>query len=238
MASVTFTQIYWDEKGLPHSVAFDDKYFCEDNGLLESRHVFCGGNRLSERFKALNPNETFAIGETGFGTGLNFLCAWQLFDEHAPQQSKLHFISLDQFPLSASDLIKALSIWPELKNYTDKLTAQYSQISQESPCIIFNNGRVKLTLIYDHVDRALAKIKKEDHKIDAWFMDGFGPAKNPDMWSEQVFEKMAVLSHRETTCATFTVAGHVRRGLRDAGFEVKKAKGVGRKRQMLEGMYL
>ncbi len=236
---ITYTKIRWDEKGLPHSTAFDDKYFCQDNGYDESQYIFCGGNQLKERFENLSAQDSnsFVIAETGFGTGLNFLCAWQLFEQCAPTAAKLHYISLDQFPLSADDLIKALNLWPQLQEYSTQLTVQYPNINIESQHIIFVGGRIKLTLIFDHVLSALAQMRQASYAVDAWFLDGFGPSKNPEMWSPEVFEQMAALSRAGTTVATFTVAGHVRRGLAQKGFSMTKTKGFGRKHQMLQGIY-
>lgn len=234
--SVTFTKLRWDERGLPHSVAFDDKYFCEENGYEESLHVFCGGNDLKARFGSLE-SEDFVVGETGFGTGLNFLCAWQLFETNAPANAKLHFISLDQFPLSPEDLKRALKLWPQLNTYSTQLIAQYSDITQDNMSVVFAGGRVRLTLIYDHVLTALKLMHERSYKTNAWFLDGFAPSKNKDMWSLEVFEGLARLSRSGTTIATFTVAGHVRRGLMEAGFKMEKVPAYGKKFQMLRGTY-
>lgn len=232
-------QLTWDEKGLPHSVQFDDKYFCQENGYSESLHVFCGGNHIRERFEKIyaKDGKAFVIGETGFGTGLNFLSAWQLFDQSVPKDAKLHFVSLDQFPLSLDDLIKALKLWPELEKYSQLLTAQYFKITADRPQIFFQDGRVTLTLIFDHVLRALERMRVAQFQMDAWFLDGFDPAKNPDMWAPEVFQAMACLSHSGTTVATFTSAGFVRRRLMEAGFKMERAKGFGRKRHMLKGVF-
>src|SRR3989338_4863141 len=123
--------IHWDEKGLPHSVQFDDKYFCQDNGYRESLYIFCGGNDLPKRFAELPTNgaHPFVIGETGFGTGLNFVSAWQLFQQYAPLNATLHYISLDKFPLSPEDLKKALMLWPELNRETEQLAERYAALN-------------------------------------------------------------------------------------------------------------
>lgn len=232
-------QLAWDENGLPHSTQFNDKYFCQENGYSESLYVFCGGNDLEKRFKRLNPlvEDQFTIGETGFGTGLNFLSAWQIFDRTAPKQAKLHFISLDRFPLTPEDLEKALKLWPELKSYSAQLIQQYPRIIIQQPTVSFQNGRVTLTLILDDVVCALKRMHQERFQMDAWFLDGFDPAKNPDMWNGEVFQGIARLSYPGTTIATFTAAGFVRRGLAEAGFNMERAKGYGRKRHMLKGVF-
>lgn len=225
--------ITWDEKGLPHSTAFDDKYFCKDDGYAESIYTFCGGNHLTERFQKLD-GETFVLGETGFGTGLNFLSAWQLFERHAPVNAHLHFISLEKFPLCVNDFQRSLGVWKDLSQQADQLVGQYDQICHGSEGK-FLNGRITLTIIFDDVLNALDGMKARSYSIDAWFLDGFAPSKNPEMWSLEVFKRMAAVSHSGTTLATFTCAGHVRRGLEDAGFQMEKAPGFGVKRHMLKG---
>jgi len=178
--TLQISQIGWID-GLPHSVEFDDKYYCEENGLKESEHVFCDGNKLKDRFKALDNSEEaiFTIAETGFGTGLNFLSAWKQFVEHAPVNAQLHFISIDQFPLSKDDLARALSFWGELSHYSRSLIDQYPSPEEPIYELNFDSGRIKLTLIFEHVLKALDRV---DQSIDAWFLDGFAPPeKSPDV---------------------------------------------------------
>lgn len=129
---------------------------------------------------------------------------------------------------------KALSFWPNLKDLSDELIKHYPLISHAWHRLIFDEGRVTLTLLIGDVNEALPKLKGV---VDAWFLDGFSPAKNPDMWQTSLFKEMAKHSHAETTFATFTSAGEVRRGLQSANFEVLKAPGFGKKREMLFGQY-
>lgn len=234
---ITYTELSWDENGLPHSVMFDDKYFCQESGYDEGLHVFCGGNHLKERFAVLSAEKSFVIGETGFGTGLNFLCAWQLFDQHAPAGAVLHYISIDQFPLHKSDLARALNLWPQLKTLSAPLVEQYPSIGQEDKTIEFSGGKVRLSLIFNHVLKGLERMSREHFTMDAWFLDGFAPSKNGEMWSDDVFTGIGALSRPGTTVATFTSAGDVRRGLMNQGFRMEKAPGFGRKRHMLKGEY-
>ena len=232
--------IQWDKKGLPHSVQFGDKYFCEENGLAESKYIFCGGNQLEERWRLLPKDQpgTFIIAETGFGSGLNFLCAWQLWQECAPTNWRLHYMSIDQYPLSVEDLSRALALWPVLNAYAPLLVEQYAAMANNTcPDFYFEKKNIKVTLILEHVVAALDRLKKEERLVDAWFLDGFAPANNPDMWSEDVFARLAALSQSQTTLSTFTVAGMVRRGLACQGFVVEKVKGFGRKRHMLRGYW-
>ncbi|VAX35369.1 tRNA (5-methylaminomethyl-2-thiouridylate)-methyltransferase / FAD-dependent cmnm(5)s(2)U34 oxidoreductase [hydrothermal vent metagenome] len=235
--SFNTADIIWDKKGLPHSVLFDDKYFCKENGLEESKYTFCGGNALEERWQNLSTNNSgiFTIAETGFGSGLNFLCAWQLWNMCAPKNWKLHYISVDQYPFSNQDLSKALSLWPTLKNFTSQLIKQYNPKKHKILLMQFNSNNVNVTLIFDHVLKALDQIKK--YSVDTWFLDGFAPSKNPEMWSEELFKHIANLSCNGTTLSTFTAAGFVRRGLSAQRFTISKAKGFGTKRHMLKGIF-
>ena len=242
MTHVGWAAIQWDKNGLPRSLLFDDKYFCEENGLLESQYIFCGGNQLKERWQNLpvDAEGTFTIAEAGFGTGLNFLCAWRLWRQCSPVNRTLHYISIDQYPLSIDDLSIALKLWPELNSDSQQLIEQYPSAFSPYHDLYFDERNVRLTLVFDHIIDAFDAMNNERvsfQPIDAWFLDGFAPSKNPQMWSEDVFVCMAQLSRPGTTLSTFTVAGKVRRGLNNQGFSISKVKGFGRKRQMLQGVF-
>ncbi|POA98103.1 bifunctional tRNA (5-methylaminomethyl-2-thiouridine)(34)-methyltransferase MnmD/FAD-dependent 5-carboxymethylaminomethyl-2-thiouridine(34) oxidoreductase MnmC [Chromobacterium sinusclupearum] len=224
-------QLDWHD-GQPFSIAFGDVYFSRDSGLEETRHVFLKHNQLEERFAALPPHGRFVIAETGFGTGLNFLCAWQQFEALAPADARLHFVSAEKYPLTPRDLSQALALWPELAPWSAQLLAQYDTLAPGWHRFLLAGGRVTLTLMVGDVLDALPRL---DARIDAWFLDGFAPAKNPDMWQPELFRQMARLSAPGASFATFTSAGVVRRGLAEAGFEVKKAPGHGRKRHISHG---
>jgi len=225
-------QLEWHDNQ-PYSSEFGDVYFSSESGLDETNYVFLAHNQLSARWKKLTQDH-FTICETGFGTGLNFLCAWKIWQETAPHNARLHFISTEKFPLNTDDLQKALSLWPNLKALSNELIKYYPLISNSCHRLIFDEGRVTLTLLIGDANEALPKLKGV---VDAWFLDGFSPAKNPDMWQTSLFKEMAKHSHAETTFATFTSAGEVRRGLQSANFEVLKAPGFGKKREMLFGQY-
>ncbi|MBI3144109.1 MAG: bifunctional tRNA (5-methylaminomethyl-2-thiouridine)(34)-methyltransferase MnmD/FAD-dependent 5-carboxymethylaminomethyl-2-thiouridine(34) oxidoreductase MnmC [Pseudogulbenkiania sp.] len=224
-------QLDWQD-GQPFSRAFGDVYFSRASGLEETRHVFLHHNELAKRFAALPEHGQFSIGETGFGTGLNFLCAWQCFETHAPASARLHFVSTEKFPLAPDDLRQALALWPELAPYSGELLAQYDTLTPGWQRFVLRGGRVTLTLL---IGDALETLPELDARIDAWFLDGFAPAKNPDMWQPVLFEQMARLSSPGATFATFTSAGVVRRGLSAAGFAVEKVPGYGHKREMCCG---
>ncbi|HKM37589.1 MAG TPA: bifunctional tRNA (5-methylaminomethyl-2-thiouridine)(34)-methyltransferase MnmD/FAD-dependent 5-carboxymethylaminomethyl-2-thiouridine(34) oxidoreductase MnmC, partial [Thiopseudomonas sp.] len=234
MTETNHAQLNWDEHGQPVSSQFDDVYFSNASGLAESQHVFIQHNQLPQRFAALEDRATFVIGETGFGTGLNFLSAWQCFNQHAPANTRLHFISVEKYPLQHSDLSQALVLWPQLSELREQLLEQYLAIHTGFQHIQLDQGRITLTLL---IGDALQMLQQVDGQIDAWFLDGFAPSKNPDMWNEQVFAQLARLATSNTTLATFTSAGFVRRGLIAAGFAMLRVPGFGRKREMLAGQY-
>ncbi|PWE44690.1 bifunctional tRNA (5-methylaminomethyl-2-thiouridine)(34)-methyltransferase MnmD/FAD-dependent 5-carboxymethylaminomethyl-2-thiouridine(34) oxidoreductase MnmC [Pseudomonas prosekii] len=228
-------QLDWDDQGRPYSRVFDDVYFSDLSGLEETRYVFIEQNRLQERFAALPADGRLVIGETGFGTGLNFLCAWQLFDQHAVAGARLHFVSVEKYPLTAADLQRALALWPQLKPFADQLLAQYVAIHQGFQRLVLDNGRVTLTLL---IGDALEMLPQLDGQVDAWFLDGFAPAKNPDMWTAELFAELARLAAPDSTISTFTSTGWVRRLLNAAGFKMKRTPGIGHKWEILRGVFL
>jgi tRNA 5-methylaminomethyl-2-thiouridine biosynthesis bifunctional protein len=217
--------------GQPWSSRFDDRYFSSDSGLDETRHVFLQGNRLVQRFAALRPGEVLRIGETGFGTGLNFLCSWDLFSRTAPDGAALVFRSVERWPLAPAELHTALALWPVLQPMAEALLMRWAPPAPGHHR--WNFGAVSLELDIDDVTAALPAWPAA--AIDAWFLDGFAPAKNPEMWSDAVLAHVARTSRPGATLASYTSAGWVRRGLQAAGFSVQRVPGHGQKRQMLVG---
>ncbi|MBC2657406.1 bifunctional tRNA (5-methylaminomethyl-2-thiouridine)(34)-methyltransferase MnmD/FAD-dependent 5-carboxymethylaminomethyl-2-thiouridine(34) oxidoreductase MnmC [Pseudomonas sp. MSSRFD41] len=234
-AELPYAQLDWDDQGRPRSRVFDDVYFSSDSGLDETRHVFIEQNRLGERFAALAAGQRFVIGETGFGTGLNFLCAWQLFRQQAPAGARLHFVSVEKYPLSHADLQRALALWPELADLAQPLLEQYQAIHGGFQRLVLDQGRVILTLL---IGDALEQLPQLDAQVDAWFLDGFAPAKNPEMWTAELFAELARLAAPGASISTFTSAGWVRRLLNAAGFKMKRTPGIGRKWEVLRGEFL
>jgi len=222
----------WQD-GQPYSTRYEDVYFSRDSGLDETRHVFLHHNALPDRFAALPAGGRFVIGETGFGTGLNFLCAWQCFRALAPADARLHFVSTERFALAADDLRQALALWPQLAEQAKQLLCQYPLLTPGWHRMDFDDCRVTLTLLVGDVLDTLPRL---DARVDAWFLDGFSPAKNPDMWQPALFQTMARLSAPGATFATFTSAGFVRRGLGAVGFRVEKVPGFANKREMSRGV--
>lgn len=245
-APISNAQLLWDDEGQPISDLFGDVYFSKANGLEETRHVFLKHNQLPERFAALADTAHFTIAETGFGSGLNFLAAWDLWLKTAPVSAQLHFVSVEKFPLNASDLKRALALWPELADLANRLIETYPIfINTGFYRLKFLNGRINLTLIIDDAAVGFSHLLATPHplfahtgsKIDAWFLDGFAPAKNPQMWSDALFDCINKLSTTNTTIATFSAAAIVKNGLKNAGFSIEKVAGFGRKREMVKAVF-
>jgi tRNA 5-methylaminomethyl-2-thiouridine biosynthesis bifunctional protein len=230
-APVTVASIDWQHH-TPVAPAYDDPYFSREDGAGETRHVFIDGNQLIERFSRLPEHGLFVIGETGFGTGLNFLCAAQHFLQHAPEHARLHYLSTEKHPLTPHDLIRALSHWPDPHGIAAELQQIWPAATAGFHRRELAQSRISLTLM--HGD-SVAMLKHTHSCVDAWFLDGFAPARNPDMWQPALFEQLRRLSRPGATLATFTAAGFVRRGLQDAGFTMQRVPGFGRKRDMLTG---
>ncbi|MDX1696581.1 MAG: bifunctional tRNA (5-methylaminomethyl-2-thiouridine)(34)-methyltransferase MnmD/FAD-dependent 5-carboxymethylaminomethyl-2-thiouridine(34) oxidoreductase MnmC, partial [Ketobacteraceae bacterium] len=226
--------VAWNEQNTPVSTRFDDVYYSNASGLEESRYVFLNSNRITERWEAMAdyPGTGFTIVETGFGTGLNFLATLQAWQESSLRNAHLHFVSIEKFPLTPADLTTALYHWPALAAFSEKLITRYPPLVPGFHRVDFPEYRVSLTLVLDDVLTALPQLNL---RADAWYLDGFAPSKNPDMWQEPLFRYMALLSRENTTFATFTAAGIVRRGLQQAGFTVEKTRGFGHKRDMIIG---
>jgi len=221
--------------GVPESKQFGDIYFSRQNGLKESRHVFIGHNDLPARFAAIPEAGSFVVAESGFGTGLNFLAAWQAWQACSPSHAAtLHFISAERFPLTLQDLEKALSFWPELHHLSDELIANYPPLIRGVHRVVLDGGRVRLTLFFGDVQDGWDALC---FQADAWFLDGFVPAENPIMWQEATIHRIRQHSKPGTTLATFTAAGGTRRLLHNAGFHMQRSRGFGHKRTILSGVF-
>lgn len=222
-------QLSWRD-GQPFSKHFEDVYFSRDQGLEETEHVFLAANGLPAAWRQCSQ---FVIGETGFGSGLNFVVTAAHWLRHAPADARLYYFSVEKFPFTADDLGKALSLYPQLQHVVDELIAVYPPaVRALHPCYLFG-GRIVLMLMFDDAVQALQRIEQ---RMDAWFLDGFSPDKNPAMWSDALFAEIARLSHAGTTLSTYTAAGFVRRGLAAQGFDMRKHSGFGNKREMLCGL--
>ncbi len=222
---------------VPISKQFGDVYFSKDNGLLETRHVFLNGNDLSERLANLQDFEYFSVGETGFGTGLNILALWQLWQQVRPNNhSHLHAISVEKFPLSKADLIRALDVWDELKPLAKQLIEQYPLPIAGCHRLSFPEERFSIDLwLGDAQDIFPSMVKTK--AMNAWFLDGFAPSCNPDMWEQNVLNNIVRLSDYGTTFASFSVAGVLKRGLKAHGIDISRPRGFGHKREMLKAVW-
>ncbi|AWX13930.1 bifunctional tRNA (5-methylaminomethyl-2-thiouridine)(34)-methyltransferase MnmD/FAD-dependent 5-carboxymethylaminomethyl-2-thiouridine(34) oxidoreductase MnmC [Mergibacter septicus] len=232
-ANLTF-----NEKNIPISTLFDDVYFCQQNGLEESYYVFFVGNDLWQRWQQCQQSH-FVIAETGFGTGLNFLLIaeqFKRFRQHYPNATlqQLFFISFEKYPLTPEDLAKAHQAYPQFSVLSEKLVQQLDQPISGCQRVIFDH--LYLDLWFGDIQENLPQLGDYMHnKIDAWLLDGFAPSKNPAMWQESLYQQMYRYTRPDGTFATFTAASSVRKGLLQAGFEVKKRKGYGKKRECLHG---
>ncbi|MFT5879005.1 MAG: tRNA 5-methylaminomethyl-2-thiouridine biosynthesis bifunctional protein [Moritella sp.] len=238
--NITNADVIWDQQGIPVSSYFDDRYFSAESGLAESRYVFLQQNNLFQRW--LKHDQPFyVIAETGFGTGRNFLAAWHLFSQFRrahPEATcqRLHMISFEKFPLSQQDLTKALAAWPHISNYSKALADQYPIATPDCHRLKFADDQIVLDLWFGDIKETLPKLYiPNTGLVDSWFLDGFAPSKNPQMWTDVLFRGMYKLARNNATFSTFTASGFVRRGLISAGWTVIKRKGFGRKKEMLLG---
>jgi len=233
-------KITFRDDGSPYSEKFNDIYFDTESGFQQSEQVFIKGNNIAENLLAATSE--FTIAETGFGSGLNFLLTLKLYAELSKthQLEPLHFISTEKYPLTKEQLSKALSCLDKLDEEQAQLIANYPEQPQEQHQTTFLADKVKLTIFFDDATEAFVKIKlprKNNGLVDAWYLDGFSPAKNPAMWQPALFEQMARLSKPQARLSTFTVAGVIRRGLTQVGFRLDKKSYHGNKEQLLIGVY-
>lgn len=207
----------WREGSLPVSTRFDDPYFSIDNGLEETRYVFLGGNDLPAR---LRPG--FHIAELGFGTGLNLLATLL-----AAGDMPVRYTSFEAFPMAAADIARALTAFPDLLAAADEFLAHWAAGRRQ-----FRLGQVTAEVI---IGDARATLPAWEGQADAWYLDGFSPAKNPELWGADLMADVARHTAPGGTFATYTAAGFVRRGLAEAGFAVERRTGFGNKRHMSVG---
>ncbi|MDR9467003.1 bifunctional tRNA (5-methylaminomethyl-2-thiouridine)(34)-methyltransferase MnmD/FAD-dependent 5-carboxymethylaminomethyl-2-thiouridine(34) oxidoreductase MnmC [Marinospirillum sp.] len=225
-------RIDW-QAATPVAPVFDDVYFSRDQGPAETRYVFLEQNHLPRRWRDWQEDRAFVVGETGLGTGLNLLLAMQVFLQTAPPDARLHWISTELYPLTAEDLCRAHQHWPELAEYAQALQNNYP-LPLSGYHRLQLHPRVTVDLLLGDAASNLGGLQG---RVDAWCLDGFAPGKNPGMWTDSLFQALARASHAQTTLATFTCAGVVKRGLQAAGFALEKIPGFGRKREMLRGHF-
>jgi tRNA U34 5-methylaminomethyl-2-thiouridine-forming methyltransferase MnmC len=204
----------WRDGVIPVSTQFDDPYFSLGGGLDETRHVFLAGNDLPNRYC-----DGFHIAELGLGTGLSLLTALQAFTG----EGMLHFSSFEAFPMARADMEQALKAFPDLDP---------APLLDHWPATEIRTDRLHASIVLGDARKTLPQW---NGKADAWFLDGFSPAKNPELWSPELMQEVGTHTAPNGTFATYTAAGHVRRSLTDAGFDVERVQGFGRKRHMSIG---
>jgi tRNA U34 5-methylaminomethyl-2-thiouridine-forming methyltransferase MnmC len=210
--------VEWRQGGIPVSTRFDDPYFSLENGLDETGHVFLAGNGLPGRF-----GNGFHIAELGFGTGLNLLASLSAWRQ-AGGTGRLRYTSFEAFPMAPDEMIRAQAAFADLKDLSGELERHWTGHAQE---IVLDD--LHFTLIQGDARETLPQW---EGRADAWFLDGFSPAKNPELWGEDLMADVYRHTRPGGTAATYTAAGFVRRGLAAAGFAVERIPGYGRKRHM------
>ena len=210
--------VIWRDGVTPVSPRFDDPYFSLAGGLAETRHVFLSGNGLPGRLR-----DGFHVAELGFGTGLNLLAlalAWK-------GPGRLRFTSFEAFPIAATDMARAHEVFPETVSVSAELTQHWAEGRRR-----FLLGGLDVEIV---IGDARLTLPAWSGQAGAWFLDGFSPARNPELWSDDLMTEVARHTAPGGTFATYTAAGRVRRALQAAGFQVERVEGFGRKRHMTRG---
>ncbi|WP_349361326.1 tRNA (5-methylaminomethyl-2-thiouridine)(34)-methyltransferase MnmD [Stappia sp.] len=216
---------------MPFSTRFGDHFYARADGRAECRHVFLAGNGLPERWRHLGPGERFVIAELGFGTGLNVAETWRQWRETAPEGAHLKIVSFEAHPMETQEMARALAAWPDLAAEASALAARWATLSP-LPRVWDLDAHTALEV---RVGMAEETVPVWEGAADAWYLDGFAPSRNPQMWSAELMRAVAVRTRPQGTFATYTAAGWVRRNLIAAGFEVDRRPGFAGKREMMAG---
>ncbi len=244
-ADLTQAEISWLEDGSPYSEHYQDIYFSTLDGMAETEYVFLKHNQFPQRF---SEKQSLIIGETGFGTGLNFLVTvnhWLRYANNSTHKSTLQFVSTEKYPLTRGQLQRVYASfkqrWPCLTDVCDELLSVYPDkiypaFNETQMLDLKFSDQLQLVILLGDVTEQLENLSKDfQPEVDAWYLDGFTPAKNKSMWTPRLFSQIARLSHPDATFSTFTAAGIVRRSLTKAGFKITKTRGFAHKREMLYG---
>ncbi len=224
-------RLEFNPDGIPYSAAFDDIYHTAHGGPGQARHVFLGGNDLPARWQG---RERFVILETGFGLGLNFLAAWQAWRADPQRCRRLHFVSIEKHPFTAADLAIAQQAWPEFAELAAELQQRWPLLTPGTHRLHLNDNRVVLTLIFGD---ATTQLREVDASVDAFFLDGFSPARNPELWSPYLCKALARLAAPSATLATWCLARPARDALAAAEFDLERRPGYAARREMLVGRF-
>lgn len=231
-------ELDWSNAEVPYCAQYQDGYYSQDNPLRESTEVFIEGNHLPERWRGKHHAHSFCIGEIGFGAGLNFLNTWAHWLRCDNPNLQLHYLACEAHPLSAQQLERALQPWKELRVLSHLLQQQWVEpVPGVQQLRLKHQGRtVRLTLALGDAHEFLSACAKQPRAwIDAWYLDGFAPNHNPDMWSGELMQSLARLSRKGATFSTYSAAGVVQRNLQAAGFATQRVAGYGKKRHRLQG---
>lgn len=231
-------ELAWTPTGEPYSQQFADIYFMPDQGIAESQHVFLQPNQLPQRFAQAPLDRAFVVAELGFGSGLNCLLTWQACAPAFTVRRPLVYLAIEKHPLRVNDLARILRLWPHLAPLSERLLAHYPPLIAGCHYLPLVPGQLIVQLWLGEASELFTQWETaEDIGVDSWFLDGFAPAKNPDLWTTTLYQQMARFSRPQARFSTFTAAGHVRRGLQAVGFNVEKIAGFGNKRDMLCGTW-
>ena len=208
-----------------YSKSYNDIYFDKLNGPKETEHVYLNTNNLTKKFKN---KQKFVIAEIGFGTGLNFLLTWKLWKENRKTNGSLTYISFENAPLSKKDIARVYKKFKKLDGYSRFLLKNIPERCKSTHRIFIKADNINLILIYDDITSLI----NFNFKADTWFLDGFSPKKNPLVWTDKLFKQLYNFTNLDGSLSTFSVAGHIRRGLLKAGFKVSKVSGYGNKKEI------
>ena len=216
------------KKGV-YSRWYDDIYFDKTDGVKEKEHVYLNANDLANRIML---SDKLCIAELGFGTGLNFILTWRLWKKNRKPNSSLTYISFEKAPLSKKEMTRVYKRFKELNDFSDQLIQKLTDNYKTNRTIYFKSENINLILIYDD----FSLLTNFDFKADIWFLDGFAPSKNPEVWDNSYYKNIYNRTNLKGSLSTFTSSGLVRRGLALAGFSVTKVSGFGQKREMLKAV--
>ena len=216
------------KKGV-YSRRYDDIYFDKTDGVKEKEHVYLNANDLANRIQF---SSKLCIAELGFGTGLNFILTWRLWKKNRKPNSSLTYISFEKAPLSKKEMTRVYKKFKELNDFSDQLIQKLTDNYKTNRTIYFKSENINLILIYDD----FSLLTNFDFKADIWFLDGFAPSKNPEVWDNSYYKNIYNRTNLKGSLSTFTSSGLVRRGLALAGFSVTKVRGFGQKREMLRAI--
>ncbi|WP_240754707.1 tRNA (5-methylaminomethyl-2-thiouridine)(34)-methyltransferase MnmD [Parasulfuritortus cantonensis] len=220
------------ESGVPYSALYGDLYHSAEGGPGQARHVFLRGSQLPARWQG---RARFVILETGFGTGLNFLATWAAWRADPEACDRLHYVSVEKHPFRVDDLARLHQAWPEFAELAAELRASWPTLAPGMHRLTFADGRLVLTLLFGDAERMLTSLRTG---VDAFYLDGFAPDKNPDLWSAALIGRLGDLANWGASLATWSVALPVRGHLQAAGFRCDPSPGYGRKKEMLAGRYV